>query len=97
MSTSIQHLHIVQCAIGQLSATLDKLQAVYQQQDHIILMEDAIFALYDARITTFHQISVLNSDQNLVSPCLNDLKIQVIDYPQLAEYIAQADKVLTWR
>ena len=95
---SVNHLHLVQCSYQRLPDCLQELTQVYQDNDVICLMEDATLAIYDVQLKQFKKVLLLATDAELIdqSP-LPSKHIEMIEYTDLANYIAQANKVLTWR
>lgn len=89
-------LYVMQCTYARINSALQELQAIWQSDDILLLLEDAVFALQHNAIRTFKQVYILQSDTHLLTPDLND-KINIIDYSQFAELIHSAHKVHTWK
>lgn len=92
------HLHLVQCTFTRINNCLEEIALVYQKNDIIILLEDAVFAVHLPISEKFDQLYLLEDDQYLSQNTLSTVKsIQFINYMQMAQLITQADKVLNWR
>lgn len=91
-------LHFVQCSFTRINNCLEEIAQVYQENDIVILLEDAVFAVYQQLPKQFKTLYLLATDQTCV-PNTSDtsLVIEYIDYVKMAQLIAQADKVLNWR
>lgn len=93
---TIERLLIVQSSYAQLAETALQLKALYQAQDYIIFIEDAVFLLNHCTPQDFAHVAVLQSDAHLLPQCWQN-HVQLIDYDDWADYIAQTQHVITWK
>ncbi|KAA8734828.1 hypothetical protein F4V57_03445 [Acinetobacter qingfengensis] len=75
---------------------LDELTAIAEHTAQIVLIEDAVFALNHPKIAAFKNIAILSSDAHLLSTPIEST-VRYIDYDELADFIAHAKKVITWK
>ena len=83
---SDQTLYLVQTSFSQTNYILNQLEQIYNAQDHVVLMGDAVLFVQDNRILNKKNLYVLENDAEiLVEPLPNNIKM--ISYDQFAALI----------
>ena len=91
-------LHIMQSTFTRINNCLEEIAQVFQENDVLLLLEDAVFSVYEAQACGFKTMYVLENDHHLVqNPDELTTSVQIVDYAGMAELIAKADKVFNWR
>lgn len=90
---SAQTLYLIQSSYHETDQILNQLNKIYAENDHIVLMGDAVLFINDQRLAHKQHIFILENDVEILLESIPK-QVQIISYAQFADIVLNFKRII---